>query len=90
MSGRRTALAARRAAMGHTQESLADLLRIERSTVTRWERVSHDDGAWARARGWALRKALLTMTECIETDPEQPAVNHRMIGEVLADHDRFG
>ena len=36
MAGRHS-LGARRKALGLTQESLAELLRVERSTVARWE-----------------------------------------------------
>ncbi|MDG4861078.1 aminoglycoside phosphotransferase family protein [Streptomyces sp. T-3] len=54
------------------------------------EAVDQDAGAWARARGWALWKALLVLSECIDTDPEQAAVNRRVIDAVLADHDCFG
>lgn len=52
--------------------------------------VGQDDDAWARARGWALWKSLLTLTGYIDTDQEQAAVSQRMIVEVLADHDCFG
>jgi aminoglycoside phosphotransferase (APT) family kinase protein len=52
------------------------------------EAVGHDDGAWARARGWALWKAMLVLSGT--TDPHQSAVNHRVIDEVLADHNQFG
>ncbi|MHA6765457.1 aminoglycoside phosphotransferase family protein [Streptacidiphilus sp. PAMC 29251] len=51
--------------------------------------VGQDPGSWARARGWALWKALLVLTECIDTDQERAAEQHRVLGEVLADHDRF-
>jgi aminoglycoside phosphotransferase (APT) family kinase protein len=46
--------------------------------------VGHDQGAWARARGWALWKAMLVLSGT--TDPQQSAVNERVIGEVLVDH----
>jgi aminoglycoside phosphotransferase (APT) family kinase protein len=52
--------------------------------------VGQGEGTWARARGWALWKALLVLTECIDTDQERAAINQRVIGEVLTDHDRFG
>ncbi|MGW6528479.1 aminoglycoside phosphotransferase family protein [Streptomyces venezuelae] len=49
--------------------------------------VGQDAGTWARARGWALWKALLVLSECIDSDEEQAAVNRRIIDAVLADHD---
>jgi aminoglycoside phosphotransferase (APT) family kinase protein len=52
--------------------------------------VDHDAGTWARARGWVLWKALLTLEGCIDTDPESAARNLRVVDEVLADHDRLG
>ncbi|WP_055586124.1 aminoglycoside phosphotransferase family protein [Peterkaempfera griseoplana] len=50
--------------------------------------VCQDDATWARARGWALWKSLLVLSECIDTDPQRAATNHHVITEVLADHDR--
>lgn len=44
--------------------------------------VGMDEGTWARARGWALWKALLG---CAGTDPELAGVNGRVVREVLAD-----
>jgi aminoglycoside phosphotransferase (APT) family kinase protein len=52
--------------------------------------VGQDEGTWARARGWALWKALLVLTNSVDTDQEEAAVNLRVVAEVLADHDRFG
>jgi aminoglycoside phosphotransferase (APT) family kinase protein len=64
--------------------------------------VAQDDGTWARARGWALWKALLNLAECVEcgergqfgeggeggdADSVRAAVNRRVIDAVLADHD---
>ncbi|MCI3222701.1 aminoglycoside phosphotransferase family protein [Streptomyces sp. NP-1717] len=51
--------------------------------------VGQDDGTWARARGWALWKALLVLSQNIDTDEEVAAANWQVIGEVLADHDDF-
>ncbi|WP_240507039.1 aminoglycoside phosphotransferase family protein [Thermoactinospora rubra] len=51
--------------------------------------VGQDEGTWARARGWALWKALLVLTQHIDTDPERAAGLRREIDEILADHDRF-
>jgi aminoglycoside phosphotransferase (APT) family kinase protein len=49
--------------------------------------VGQDEGTWARARGWALWKALLVLTK--SQDGEEAATSLRVISEVLADHDRF-
>jgi aminoglycoside phosphotransferase (APT) family kinase protein len=50
--------------------------------------VGQDHDTWARARGWALWKALIGLAEDIDTDRDRTAVNLRVIAEVLADHDR--
>ena len=45
------------------------------------EAVAQDPGTWARARGWALWKALIVLAADQDVD-----VNHQVIAEVLADH----
>ncbi|MER5642989.1 aminoglycoside phosphotransferase family protein [Streptosporangium sp. NPDC002524] len=52
--------------------------------------VGQEPATWARARGWALWKALITLVEDIDRDERRAAVNRRVIDEVLADHDRAG
>jgi aminoglycoside phosphotransferase (APT) family kinase protein len=47
--------------------------------------AGQDAGTWARARGWALWKAMLVLTNTIDTDPDQAAVNRHVINEVLDD-----
>src|SRR5918995_4599499 len=49
MAGRHS-LGARRKALGLTQESLAELLRVERSTVARWEQGTATPRPWYRRR----------------------------------------
>jgi aminoglycoside phosphotransferase (APT) family kinase protein len=49
--------------------------------------VGADAGTWARARGWALWKALLTLAS--DDGGGRAAEQQHVIGEVLADHDRF-
>ncbi|GAA1658040.1 aminoglycoside phosphotransferase family protein [Fodinicola feengrottensis] len=49
--------------------------------------VDHDDGAWARARGWALWKSMLTLVSSRGKDDKLAAVNEHIIEQVLADHD---
>ncbi len=48
--------------------------------------VRQDHGTWARARGWALWKALIGLAVDIDTDEERAAGNRRIIDDVLADH----
>lgn len=49
--------------------------------------VEQDDEMWARARGWALWKALHILTENRSAgDVEQ----HRVLADILDDHDRHG
>lgn len=52
--------------------------------------VGQDAAAWARARGWALWKALIGLAAQVDVDPAAAAVNHRVVDEVLADHDATG
>jgi transcriptional regulator with XRE-family HTH domain len=47
---RRDSLPARRKALGLTQESLAEILRVERSTVARWEQGTATPRPWYRRR----------------------------------------
>jgi aminoglycoside phosphotransferase (APT) family kinase protein len=48
--------------------------------------VPVDDATWARGRGWALWKALITLVECIKTNPLEAGKARYVIDEVLADH----
>ena len=45
-----------------------------------------DDATWARGRGWALWKALITVTEFRHSDPVKAANSRRVIDEVFDDH----
>jgi rhamnogalacturonyl hydrolase YesR len=47
--------------------------------------VAQDSATWARACGWALWKALITLADDIDTNEPRAAVNRRVITEVLAD-----
>ncbi|GAB3162330.1 aminoglycoside phosphotransferase family protein [Microbispora hainanensis] len=49
--------------------------------------VRQDDATWARARGWALWKALIILAQVIGTNERQAAGRLRVIDEILADHD---
>jgi aminoglycoside phosphotransferase (APT) family kinase protein len=52
--------------------------------------VGHDVGTWARARGWALWKAVITLVGDIDANEAAAAINRRVIDGVLHDHDRNG
>jgi len=52
--------------------------------------VGQDRGAWARARGWVLWKALLGLAASIDSDQERADAELRLIADVLADHDLCG
>jgi aminoglycoside phosphotransferase (APT) family kinase protein len=46
-----------------------------------------DRGTWARARGWALWKALIVVARLPGTNPLDVDESHRVIDEILADHE---
>jgi len=47
-----------------------------------------DGATWARGRGWALWKGLITLAEYINTNTLKAGEARRVIDEVLADHTR--
>lgn len=46
-----------------------------------------DTATWARGRGWALWKGLITLAEHVGTDASRAGEARRVIDEVLADHE---
>ena len=50
--------------------------------------LSLDEAAWARARGWALWKGLITMADAMGTDSWRAAAARHVVDEVLAEHER--
>jgi aminoglycoside phosphotransferase (APT) family kinase protein len=44
-----------------------------------------DSATWARGRGWALWKALITLVDYIDTDPVAEATTRRIIDDVLGE-----
>jgi aminoglycoside phosphotransferase (APT) family kinase protein len=46
-----------------------------------------DEATWARGRGWALWKALITYASNLETDPVVATATRRVIEEVLVEYD---
>jgi len=47
-----------------------------------------DAATWARGRGWALWKALITLAAHVDTNPVEAATARRVVDAVLADHER--
>ena len=46
---------------------------------------SLDNATWARGRGWALWKALITLAQHLDTHPRETAKARYVIDEVLSD-----
>ncbi|MGL5853576.1 MAG: aminoglycoside phosphotransferase, partial [Phycicoccus sp.] len=65
---------------------LAWTLLPERTRPVFRDAVGLDDATWARARGWALWKALLDLEAAVGSDPERVAVERRVIEAVIGEH----
>lgn len=46
-----------------------------------------DEDTWARGRGWALWKVLITLLKALTIDSEAAAVTRHLIEEVLTEHE---
>jgi transcriptional regulator with XRE-family HTH domain/cell division inhibitor SulA len=70
---KRRRLVQRRKALGHSQEDLAALVGVDRSTVIRWERAETDPQPWLRRKLAAvLRVSADELTELLESVSETP------------------
>jgi aminoglycoside phosphotransferase (APT) family kinase protein len=49
-------------------------------------RLPLDDATWARGRGWALWKALITLVRALETDQQEAEKARRVIDDVVAEY----
>ena len=47
-----------------------------------------DRATWARGRGWALWKGLITLADRRDTDPATAEAARRVVDDVLAEHRR--
>ncbi len=47
-----------------------------------------DEATWARGRGWALWKALITLGPAVKTSPQEAERIRRVINDVVAEHQR--
>ncbi|MGI5151958.1 helix-turn-helix transcriptional regulator [Plantactinospora sp. CA-294935] len=67
MALRRRRLASRRKSTGHTQESLAEKLNVDRTTVVRWERAESEPQPWVRpGLANALQVTLEELTQLLD------------------------
>ncbi|WP_211288926.1 helix-turn-helix domain-containing protein [Actinophytocola xinjiangensis] len=70
---KRRLLVQRRKALGHSQEDLARLVGVDRSTIIRWERVETDPQPWLRRKlAAALRVSADELTGLLEAVSEVP------------------
>ena len=71
MAAKRHRLAQRRKAVGFSQEQLAERLRVERSTVVRWERGETAPQPWMRPRlAQALRVSVEQLSDLLMDDAD--------------------
>ncbi|WP_405970877.1 helix-turn-helix domain-containing protein [Streptomyces sp. NBC_00988] len=78
MAAKRMGLVRRRKAAGHTQESLAEFLGVERSTVGRWESAETEPQAWLRPK---LARALKVSNEELQALLDDIIVTDTQPGE---------
>jgi aminoglycoside phosphotransferase (APT) family kinase protein len=48
--------------------------------------IGLDNANWARARGWAMWKALISLVDHLKDDPVKAAIDRRVIDEVVEEH----
>jgi tetratricopeptide (TPR) repeat protein/transcriptional regulator with XRE-family HTH domain len=71
-AARRQRLAQRRKALGLTQEALAELMAVGRSTVVRWERGESEPLPWIRPKlAWALKVSADLLEGLLATDDQR-------------------
>ncbi|MBW4717398.1 helix-turn-helix transcriptional regulator [Saccharothrix obliqua] len=91
MARKRTRLVNRRAALGFTQETFARRVKVEPSTVGRWERGTQDPQPWMRP---AIAKALGVSIEELDAllagEPRSPVLPEtgETFGPAVAEHVR--
>jgi transcriptional regulator with XRE-family HTH domain len=84
MSGRRHRLAQRRKTVGLSQERLAEIIGVDRSTVVRWERAETDPQPWHRPRlADALKLSVEDLAELLADVGEPPSRPNERLDYVL-------
>ncbi|MDM4722658.1 helix-turn-helix transcriptional regulator [Micromonospora sp. WMMA1363] len=82
MALKRHRLCQRRKALGYSQERLADLLGVERSTVVRWENADTDPHPWHRARIASALKVSLEQLDNMLVDVSVVAHRGRAMNNI--------
>lgn len=73
MALKRQRLVQRRKALGHSQDDLASLVGVDRSTVIRWERAETEPQPWLRRKlAAALRVSTDELSDLLDTVSEVP------------------
>jgi len=84
MARKRHRLAQRRKAVGLSQERLAEVMRVDRSTVVRWERADTDPQPWHRPRlAAALKVSVEELAELLADVGEAPSRPSERLDYVL-------
>src|SRR6266511_213675 len=84
MARKRHRLAQRRKAVGLSQERLAEVMRVDRSTVVRWERADTDPQPWRRPRlAAALKVSVEELAELLADVGEAPSRPSERLDYVL-------
>ncbi|MET7965447.1 helix-turn-helix transcriptional regulator [Micromonospora sp. NPDC005305] len=81
MALKRHRLCQRRKALGFSQERLAELLGVERSTVVRWENVETDPQPWHRTRIASALGVTLEQLDDMLVDVSVPAHRGQAMGD---------
>jgi len=85
MTGKRERLAERRKAVGLSQERLAEIMRVDRSTIVRWERGDTVPQPWHRPRlATALRITIEQLAELLIDHLATGVVVDERLGYVMA------
>lgn len=76
MALKRRRLVQRRKSLGHSQDDLASLVGVDRTTIIRWERAETDPQPWLRRKlAGALHVSADELTELLEDVSEVPGRN---------------
>ncbi|MFI9005985.1 helix-turn-helix transcriptional regulator [Actinosynnema sp. NPDC053489] len=90
MAVRRTGFVRARKAAGFTQEAFAEVMRVDRSTVARWERGTREPLPYQRSKLARLLKVTMNeLDELLHPEGESVAAEQHgaPLGDVVLDHD---